>query len=469
VTLRARLLLGLLALATIALASAGAVTYRELGNSLVDQNNQQLREVASLRDYRFVANASPAGVPQGLPNGTYIALFWPNGEFHIGQLYVLNTAPEEERHKAPSVPDGLHVGDTFTTSNPHFRGIVVQDRETGVPVAIAVSMRDADNTLHRLLVVELVVCIIVLAGLALLAYWVVQLGLRPLHQMQETAGAIAAGDYSQRVEIEDPTTEVGQLGVALNEMMGKIEEAFDERTASEDRLRRFVGDASHELRTPLTSIRGYAELFRRGAAERPEDLQKAMRRIEEEAARMGVMVDDLLLLARLDQKRPIEHQPVDLTRIASDAVDDTRTVAPERLIDYTPNGSIMVSGDEVRLRQVLANLLTNAVRHTPPTTPVHVQVTSNDDEAVIEVRDEGPGMAPEDAARVFERFWRADSSRTRASGGTGLGLAIVSAIAEAHGGRAEVLTAPGAGASFRVHLPRRESPFAPEPVELTSN
>jgi two-component system OmpR family sensor kinase len=465
VTLRARLVLGLLALATIALAAAGTVTYRELGNSLVDQKNEQLRQVAKIEDFSFVARGI---IPVNLPAGTYIALYGFDGHIWVDNMYGLGGAPSNPGDK-PTVPSGLSYDETFTTSSPHYRGVVVRDAPTGRLVAIAVSMRDADNTLHRLFVVELIVCLIVLAGLALLAYWVVQLGLRPLHQMQETAGAIAAGDYSQRVEIEDATTEVGQLGIALNEMMGKIEHAFAERTASEDRLRRFVGDASHELRTPLTSIRGYAELFRRGAAERPEDLEKAMRRIEEEAARMGVMVDDLLLLARLDQKRPIEHQPVDLARITSDAVDDTRTVAPDRIIDYTPNGSIMVSGDEVRLRQVLANLLTNAVRHTPPNTPVHVQVTGDDNEAVIEVRDEGPGMAPEDAARVFERFWRADSSRTRASGGTGLGLAIVSAIAEAHGGRAEVLTAPGAGAAFRVHLPRRESPFAPEPVEVTSN
>src|SRR5262249_12278117 len=162
--------------------------------------------------------------------------------FRFGKLYALNTSQEFEQKQAPNIPSGLRVNDTFTTSSPHYRGVVVQDRESGAPVAIAVSMHDADSTLHRLLVVELVVCIIVLAGLALLAYWVVQLGLRPLHQMQETAGAIAAGDYSQRVDVEDPTTEVGQLGIALNEMMGKIEEAFDERTASEERLRRFVGD-----------------------------------------------------------------------------------------------------------------------------------------------------------------------------------------------------------------------------------
>jgi two-component system, OmpR family, sensor kinase len=236
--------------------------------------------------------------------------------------------------------------------------------------------------------------------------------------------------------------------------MQQIESAFAARAASEGRLRRFVGDASHELRTPLTSIRGYAELFRRGAADRPEDLAKAMRRIEEEANRMGSLVDDMLLLARLDQGRPLERQPVDLTRITRDAVDDARAVAPDRPIDFSSNGAVFVPGDEARLRQVLGNLLQNANRHTPADTPVHVRVINTDDEAIIEVADEGPGMPTEDAGRVFERFWRSDPSRTRTSGGAGLGLAIVAAIANAHGGRAEVQSAPGTGSTFRVHLPR---------------
>jgi two-component system, OmpR family, sensor kinase len=222
-----------------------------------------------------------------------------------------------------------------------------------------------------------------------------------------------------------------------------------------------VGDASHELRTPLTSIRGYAELFRRGAADRPEDLAKAMRRIEEEADRMGSLVDDMLLLARLDQGRPLERRPVDLTRITRDAVDDARAVAPNRPIDYSPNGAIFVPGDEARLRQVLANLLQNANRHTPPDTPVHVQVVNGDGEAVIEVADEGPGMPSDAASRVFERFWRSDPSRARASGGAGLGLAIVAAIADAHGGRAEVESEAGRGSTFRVHLPLTV-PMTPE-------
>src|SRR5579862_690606 len=288
--------------------------------------------------------------------------------------------------------------------------------------------------------------------------------------MGETAGAIAAGDLSRRVEPADDYTEVGRLGLALNSMLGQIEEAFDERKASEARLRRFVADASHELRTPLTSIRGYAELFRRGANTRPHDLAKAMQRIEEAAARMGVLVEDLLLLARLDQGRPLEYESVDLTRVAGAAVDDLRVTSPDRTVRYQSNGAVMVNGDAHRLRQVLANLLENARTHTPPATPIDVSVGYAGDDAVIEVRDEGPGMSADEAAHAFDRFWRADPSRARESGGAGLGLAIVSAITEAHGGTAEVRTAPGAGATFTIRIPRdRPAPPEPEPepaVEL---
>jgi two-component system OmpR family sensor kinase len=296
----------------------------------------------------------------------------------------------------------------------------------------------------------------------LLTMWVVRVGLRPLDQKATTAGANASGDLSQRVEHADDRTEVGRLGAALNTMLGHIEQAFAARTASEQRLRRFVADASHELRTPLTSIRGYAELFRRGAAERPDDLATAMRRIEDESARMSVLVDDLLLLARLDQGRPLEREEVDLVALASDAVDDARAVSPDRPITFETNGPVTVTGDEARLRQVTANLLTNARAHTPEGTRVHVRVRSTPEGAEIEVADDGPGLAPDEAARVFERFYRADPARTRSRGGSsGLGLSIVAAIASAHGGRATLDTAPGQGATFRVALPSCSRPATP--------
>jgi two-component system OmpR family sensor kinase len=271
--------------------------------------------------------------------------------------------------------------------------------------------------------------------------------------MAKTADEIAGGDLSQRVSPSEGRTEIGRLGHALNTMLSKIESAFAERQRSEDRLRRFVADASHELRTPLTSIRGYAELFRRGAATRPDDLAKAMSRIEEEAARMGVLVEELLLLARLDQGRPLEVQPIDLSALATDAVADARVVEPQRTVDLDIDGTVVVNGDAVRLRQVLDNLLTNVRTHTPVTAAAVVRVRSDDGTAVIEVEDHGPGMDEDQQARAFERFYRIDPSRSRDSGGVGLGLSIVSAIVEAHGGKVSLESTPGEGATFRIELP----------------
>jgi two-component system OmpR family sensor kinase len=297
------------------------------------------------------------------------------------------------------------------------------------------------------------VTLLVIGSVGALAWWVVRLGLRPLEEIGETASHIAAGDLTRRVERAEPRTEVGRLGLALNAMLSRIEEAFAERKASEERLRRFLADASHELRTPLTSIRGYAELFRRGADSRPEDLAKSMDRIEQESARMGLLVDDLLLLARLDQGRPIERDHVDLAALAADAVTDARAIDPNRDITLEAPPSAALEGDEVRLRQVTANLLSNALMHTPPGTPIEVRVAVDGTHATLEVADHGPGLHPDDVARVFERFYRSDPSRTRESGGAGLGLSIVKAIAEAHGGSVEVVTAPGQGATFKVALP----------------
>jgi two-component system OmpR family sensor kinase len=453
VTLRARLLLGLIFIAAIGTAITSGVVYRQQHDFLIKQVNTELNSAVddtTLQDSLLSSLGTGARVHVYAPIPLAAAFYT---QFGTGYVSTSKQPPV-----LPNDANGY-----FTLKDARYRGIGTPRNIRGNVglVVVAVSLHDMDESLHHLLLVEILVACLVLFALALMGWWVVKLGLRPLQDMERTAGAIAAGDLSQRVEIVDPNTEVGRLGIAMNEMLQQIEAAFSARAASEARLRRFVGDASHELRTPLTSIRGYAELFRRGAADRPEDLAKAMRRIEEEANRMGVLVDDMLLLARLDQGRPLERQPVDLTRIARDAVDDFRAVSPERPIDFAPAGSVFVPGDEARLRQVLGNLLQNARRHTPPDTPVHVRVYGGATDAVIEVADEGPGMEAEDASRVFERFWRSDPSRARASGGAGLGLAIVAAIADAHGGRAEVQTAPGHGATFRVRLPLN-APVVPE-------
>jgi two-component system OmpR family sensor kinase len=335
--------------------------------------------------------------------------------------------------------------------------VQIEPLPNGGSVVVAAPLDETERTVSRLVRIELFVLGAVLAALAALAWWVVKVGLRPLERMGETAHAIAEGDLARRVEPDDDRTEVGRLGHSLNAMLHQIEVAFDERTQSEDRLRRFVADVSHELRTPLTSIRGYAELFRRGAADRPEDLATSMRRIEEEAARLGVLVDDLLLLARLDQGRPLEHQPVDLARIARDAAADARAAQPDREVTVVGDGdggALVITGDDGRLRQAVQNLVGNALAHTPAGSPVEIRLAQQNGHALLEVADHGPGLDPGHAAHVFERFYRVDESRSRsAGGGTGLGLSIVAAVAEAHGGRAEVDPRPGQGAVFRLVLP----------------
>jgi two-component system OmpR family sensor kinase len=317
-----------------------------------------------------------------------------------------------------------------------------------------------EATLSRLRLIEGIVAGAVVLGLGCLSWWLVRRGLRPLERIGETAGAIAAGDLSRRVEPATERTEIGRLGLSLNAMLAQIEAAFDERRASEQRLRRFVADASHELRTPLTSIRGYAELFRRGAGSRPEDLAKSMQRIEAEASRMGVLVDDLLLLARLDQGRPLEQQPVDLSKVVSQAVESARVIEPDRPIDLSLNGTASLIGDEGRLRQVVDNLVDNCRVHTPPGTPVRVKLSTDGDHVVLSVADEGSGLAPEVAGRVFERFYRGDPARSRETGGAGLGLSIVSAIVEAHGGTVTASSSDGTGATFEVRLPSRPASAA---------
>jgi two-component system OmpR family sensor kinase len=323
-------------------------------------------------------------------------------------------------------------------------------------LVVAIPLTELGQTLGRLRIIEGLVSGLVLLGLALVSLWLVRRELRPLEEIGTTAGAIAAGDLSRRIADESPRTEVGRLGLALNAMLAQIEQAFAERKASEDRLRRFLADASHELRTPLTSIRGYAELFRRGANQREEDLAKSMRRIEDESARMGIMVEDLLLLARLDQDRPLNRDPVDLAAVAADAVEDARAADADRQIALEGSDPVPVVGDEARLRQVAANLLANAVVHTPRGTPVTVRTLTDGDHAVLEVADRGPGLTPEEMARAFEPFYRSDPSRDRTTGGAGLGLAIVAAIAEAHGGRIDVDPTPGGGATFRFLIPRED-------------
>ena len=457
-SLRSRLLLVVLGLVGLGLLATDILTYRALRSFLLDRVDRQLVAAQKPVGYQLL---EPGRRSQPLsdaiiPDGTYAAIVDVDG-------HVVRSVPFTYEGQPPDSPppdlDGLELTrrSPFTVGstegNVRYRVRLSALDNQGNELLLAIPLREVSQTLGRLVAIEAVATSVVLALVALAAYGLVRAGLRPLEDIGQVAGNIAAGDLSQRVPRAEPRTEVGRLGLSLNAMLGQIQSAFEARQESEARLRRFVADASHELRTPLTSIRGYAELFRRGAAERPDDLAKAMRRIEEESSRMSVLVDDLLLLARLDQGRPLDRAPVDLSRVAADAVDDARAAAPGRSISLDAPEQLAVDGDELRLRQVAANLLSNACQHTPPDAAVEVRVRSEGGEAVLEVADHGPGLEPEQAERVFERFYRGDPSRTRAGGGTGLGLSIVAAIAEAHGGRASIDSGPGRGTRLRVTLP----------------
>jgi two-component system OmpR family sensor kinase len=489
-SLRTRVLAATLLLVALGLTVAGIATYELLHKQLIDRLDQQLQAAAHpvgdiVAGEQHPGGPGPFSAPDSIPPGTYGAFLDPSGTVIRSQSF---TYDETETPPVPNLPPGLPgsttggldpPSTTFTaeaipSSASPFRVLAVAvelglDHQQATQI-VAFPLTEVNATLHRLVLVEVGVAASVLVAIGLLSWWLVRLGLRPLDRMAVTAGSIAAGDLSKRVEPADDHTEVGKLGTALNTMLGQIETSFEEQRASEARLRRFVADASHELRTPLTSIRGYAELFRRGAADRPEDLERAMRRIEDEGARMGLLVDDLLLLARLDQGRPLERHPVDLTAMAGDAADDLRAADPDRTVRLDAKPGVVIEGDEPRLRQVVANLLDNARTHTPAGTEVGIRLSVDGSNAVLEVTDKGPGMPPDEQERVFERFYRGDPSRSRASGGTGLGLSIAAAIVRAHDGTIGVSTSPGQGATFRITLPLTAAPrpsaeSKPEPAD----
>jgi two-component system OmpR family sensor kinase len=337
-------------------------------------------------------------------------------------------------------------------AGPSFAEIALPAK--GGTVIAVVSVRNEVSTLAHLFRLNFFVGGAVLGLLALLALVVLTRSLRPLRQIAATADAIAAGDLAARVSLAPKRSEIGRVATALNRMLGENEAAFAQRDATEERLRQFLADASHELRTPLTSIRGYAELFRRGASERPEDLATVMRAIEEEAARMSRLVEDLLLLARLDDARPLEHLPVALDDLTERAIEAARAAEPGRLIQFEfAERPLVIEGDESRLRQVIDNLLANVRRHTPADAPAFVSLRPADDHVILTVEDTGPGIAFADRELVFGRFARPDAARGLEQGGAGLGLAIVRSIVTAHDGAITIRSAHPHGAVFEVRLP----------------
>ncbi len=498
-SLRLRLLVAVGLIAIVALVAADVATYSALRTFLYDRVDQSMQQSqaffaqwaqagggngcpgsASSSSSSSSSSSRSPGLPEGsdagdagpAPNalGTeFVQLRTPSGAVVPNSTC---SAYVEDRAYAPGLPGQLPApGGTGPTSaayfdapataagGPDFR-VRVGRLENGDLLVLAVPLTSTDGTLHQLLLIELAV-----TGAALLValvggWWLVRLGLRPLAAVERTAEAIADGNLKERVAIIDEQTEVGRLGRSLNRMLERIESAFGARLASEARLRasearlrQFVADASHELRTPVAAVSAYAELFERGASTRAEDLDRVMAGIRNETARMEHLVNDLLLLARLDEGQPLAREPVELVSLCAEAIATARAVGSEWPISLVAGQPVEVSGDPLRLRQVVDNLLANVRAHTPPGTPCTVSVAVAKGEAVLSVHDEGPGMDPEKAARVFERFYRADPSRSRTHGGSGLGLSIVAALVEAHGGRGAADARPDAGTTIVVRLP----------------
>jgi two-component system OmpR family sensor kinase len=359
--------------------------------------------------------------------------------------------PEEA---ASAAVDGVPFTTGSLRSDTRWRVKAMVVGETRQLWVIAQSLADVDASVGRLVAVEVAATLAILAALGVVGWWVNRHGIRPVKRMTATASAIAAGDLSQRVPNADDGTEAGQLGTALNQMLARIEQAFDERSRSEARLRQFVADASHELRTPVTTIRGYGELYESGGLDDPEELSEAMRRTQQEALRMGNLVDDMLLLARLDEGGfTLERTRVDLAALARDAGRDARAVDPARVVAIRVEGPLEVVGDADQLRQVLANLVGNALVHTPSSAAIEIRAHRDGPHAVVAIDDCGPGMAAEAVEQAFDRFYRADPSRSRHRGGGGLGLAIVQASVAAHGGQVCLDSTLGEGTTARVTLP----------------
>lgn len=473
------------ALLLIGLTVVGATALTLLHRSLVQQVDDQLTSAA--REVVEQATRSAQGLTgdpsTGAPSDYYVQFEAVDGT-PVQTVFNRTSTASDQFPVIPAMTysEVKSLVSPFTVRSvdgkSSWRVIAGTFTDGSGSVFVALSLHSATATMEEMQMALLGISLGVVAIGGVTGYVAVRRSLRPLQEIETTAAAIADGDLGRRIPTAPESTEVGRLGVALNGMLTQIESAFDARTASEARMRRFIADASHELRTPLATIRGYGELFRMGALTEDEQLSDTMRRIEGSATRMGSLVEDLLALARMDEGRPMRTDHVDLAVLAGDAVGDLHALdrdRPVRLVPAQEGGTIgptVVVGDEARLRQVLANLIGNVVQHTPPGTPVEIGLgLLDDDTAVVEVRDHGPGISPEHAARVFERFYRVDASRTRDSGGAGLGMAIVEAIVTSHRGHVELLTTPGGGTTVRVTLPRK--PPAPRPattgeVEVTT-
>ena len=463
-SLRARLLASLAAMLAVALLGAGILLVGLTRAALIDRVDRELDSISSAA--ALVQRMTDLTDDEGVA-GRRLAILRLDRRGNVLRAFPSGFADEPDSiPDLPSYPSG--VPDSAYGSiveRPAVDGSLlyhvrtVQGRGGGI-VAIAAPLTGVDAAVSALVRTLVLVGAMAMGALLVVGWALLRRGLLPIERIARTAEAIAEGDLSKRAGVPHDGTEVGRLGAAFDTMLDQIENAFveqrealDAKARSEARLRRFVADASHELRTPLTAVRGYADLYRAGGLAEPEALEAAMTRIGTESRRMGVLVDDLLLLARLDQGRPLRRDPVDLSRICEDAVADARAVEPGRPLAGAIEASQLVIGDEDRLRQVIGNLIANVRVHTPVATPVEVILERSGDGAELRVVDHGPGIDPEHRPRVFDRFYRADPGRSRERGGTGLGLSIVASIVAAHGGRLWHEATPGTGATFGLWLP----------------
>ena len=461
--IRRRLVAAILAVVAVVIGVSGVLIVVTLEDRLVAGVDRELETrriaVGPPRGGEFGRRPPPSsprrdeGSPFDVRRYAYVAL-GPDGR----AFSTVPTGPTDDPDPLPDVSGHPPTDRAFTVgsvgdSDLRYRVIGIPQADGGTLVA-GIPLADVDYAVRTARSVVLVAGILAVAATGVIVWVTVRRGLRPIDEMIGSAERIAGGEMSERAPVPRPRSEVGHLARALNVMLDRIEEALAARTASEARTRRFAADASHELRTPLTSIRGYAELYRQGARS-PEDVERSMTRIEHEAVRMGHLVEDLLLLARLDQGRPLEREPVDLTTVVLDAVAAAGAVEPDRPITVdVGEGPAEVHGDAGRLRQVVDNLLANVREHTPPRTPARVGVTAGEAGVTVVVADDGPGMTEDEAAHAFDRFWQAGGDASGAGRGAGLGLSIVSEIVAAHRGTIRLDAAPGKGATFRIDLPR---------------
>ena len=471
-SLRNRLLVSVLIVSAIGIAASDFGAIQSLRHCLVNQLDTQLTTIShntqmqldragiesqqqATDDMQFM----PIRPLRGVPTTTTVTLLDPTGAVigHIGgDLTGISTGEQFQGFTLAKVAATQGKPFNFNTADDlHYRVIATSLPSGQGSVLISSSLENVSKTLKELGFLFLLISLLVLALVGLLARAFIRLSLKPLSEVEVTAAAIAGGDLSARLPQSRPTTEVGKLTTSLNRMLERIEESFAVRVESESKLRRFVADASHELRTPLTAIRGFAELHRQGAVSGEEKTKELVGRIEKESIRMGSLVEDLLLLARMDQTPELAKEPVDLDTLVHEVVASARAAGRDHPITINiPSGDNFVLGDSIRVHQAIANLLANARTHTPSGTPITVAIKELENETTITVADKGPGLSHADQEKIFERFYRADTSRARTKGeGSGLGLSIVDAVMKAHGGSVSVLSELGQGCEFTLHFP----------------